>query len=112
MKRPIDTPLKTGHDHEMTRSRSKKPPAKSQRDSIRAKLGYTGGPWTLQQVREMVLAALDELAATGISHIARANLYVNPVDEKGRTVTRIGRHPLPDIDVPHPYRSAADEHGL
>jgi hypothetical protein len=30
----------------------------------------------------------------------------------GRIVTREGRQPLPDIDVPHPYRSAADENGV
>jgi hypothetical protein len=84
-----------------------------QRDSIRCRLGYVGGPWTIEQTREMILAALDDLAATGIRHIARANLYLNPVDEKGRPVTRLDRYrPLPDIDVPHPYRSAADEHGL
>lgn len=87
----------------------KKPPTK---DSVRCKLGYAGGAWTIEQMREMMIAALDELAATGIRHIARANLYLNPVDEKGRIVTRVGRHPLADIDVPHPYRSAAEEHGL
>jgi hypothetical protein len=98
----------------MSRSRSKKqPPARSRKDSIRCRLGYVGGPWTIEQTREMILAALDELAATGIRHIARANLYLNPVDEKGRPVTRLDRYrPLPDIDVPHPYRSAAEEHGL
>ena len=96
----------------MANRRSRTVKKAPQHDSIRAKLGYTGGPWTIEQMREMVIAALDELAATGISHIARANLYVNPVDEKGRIVTHIGRQPLPDIDVPHPYRSAADEHGL
>ena len=82
------------------------------RDSLRARLGYSGGPWTMVQARAMVIEALDEAAAAGISHIARANLYLNPVDEKGRIVNRVGRQPLPDIDVPHPYRSAADEHGL
>jgi len=96
----------------MTHRKSRPPKKTPQRDSIRAKLGYSGGPWTLPQMREMLLAALDELAATGVSHIARANLYVNPVDEKGKIVDRVGRRPLPDIDVPHPYRSAADEHGL
>ncbi len=30
-------------------------------------LGYVGGPWTIEQTREMILTALDELAATGIS---------------------------------------------
>lgn len=94
--------------HRKTRA-SKKPPP---RDSIRVKLGYQGGPWTIAEARAMVIDALDQAASTGITHIARANLYLNPVDEKGRIVTRIGRQPLPDIDVPHPYRSAADEHGL
>lgn len=64
------------------------------------------------EARAMVIAALDEAAATGITHIARANLYLNPVDAQGRIVTRVGREPLQDIDVPQPYRSAADEHGL
>jgi len=73
---------------------------------------YTGGPWTIVEARAMVIDALDQAAAAGISHIARANLYLNPVDAQGRIVDRVGRHPLPDIDVPHPYRSAADEHGL
>ena len=94
--------------HRKTRAPKKTPP----RDSIRAKLGYTGGPWTMVEVRAMVIDALDQLAATGITHIARANLYLNPVDAKGNIVNRVGRTPLPDIDVPHPYRSAADEHGL
>jgi hypothetical protein len=92
----------------------KKRPAKKphQRDSIRITLGYKGGPWTLADARAMIIDALDQAASTGITHIARANLYLNPVDEKGRIVTRVGREPLADIDVPHPYRSAADEHGL
>jgi hypothetical protein len=105
----IDTCFETGHIQRMTRARHKK---KLQKDSIRCKLGYAGGPWTIEQAREMVIAALDELASVGITHITRANLYLNPVDEKGRTVTRIGRYPLPEIEVPHPYRSAADEHGV
>jgi hypothetical protein len=50
--------------------------------------------------------------ATGITHIARANLYLNPVDAQGRIVNRVGSTPLPDLDIPHPYRSAAEEHGL
>ena len=91
------------------KSRARKNPS---RDSIRITLGYKGGPWTLADARAMIIDALDQAAASGITHIARANLYLNPVDEKGRIVTRVGRQPLPDIDVPHPYRSAADEHGL
>jgi hypothetical protein len=75
-------------------------------------MGYGGGPWTIEQFRDMVIEALHQTASTGITHIARANLYLNPVDEKGRVVDRIGRQPLPDLDIPHPYRSAADEFGL
>jgi len=92
-----------------SRKTQKKSPT---RDSIRAKLGYTGGPWTIEELRAMVIDALDQAAATGITHFSRANLYLNPVDAQGKIVNRVGRTPLPDIDVPHPYRSAADEHGL
>src|SRR5262245_18636994 len=100
----------TGHDHDMApRKTPKKSPPK---DSVRARLGYKGGPWTMIETRAMVIDALDQLAATGVTHIARANLYLNPVDAQGRIVNRVGRAPLPDIDVPHPYRSAAEEHGL
>ncbi len=102
----------TGHHHGMAprkRSSKKSPP----KQSVRCMLGYVGGPWTIEQTREMILEALDQLGATGIKHIARANLYLNPVDERGRPLTRLDRHhPLPEIDVPHPYRSAAEEHGL
>jgi hypothetical protein len=63
-------------------------------------------------MRETVIAALDELPSTGITNVARANLYLNPVDEKGQTVRRKGRHPLPDIVVDRPCRCAAEEHGL
>jgi len=87
---------------------NKSPP----KDSIRIKLGYSGGPWTMLEARAMMIEALDEAAAAGISHIARANVYLNPVDAQGRIVNRVGRTPLPDIDIPHPYRSAADEFGL
>ena len=108
----MDAKETTGHYQDMarrkTRSTKKEPP----RDSIRVKLGYGGGPWTIEQFRDMVIEALHQTAATGITHIARANLYINPVDEKGHIVNRVGRTPLPDLDIPHPYRSAADEHGL
>src|SRR6266851_8680827 len=97
----LDHQPATGHYHGMAHRKSpKKSPPK---DSIRAKLGYTGGPWTMVEARAMVIDALDQAAAAGITHIARANLYINPVDEKGQTVNRVGRTPLPDIDVPHPY---------
>ena len=106
----LDHLAATGHYHGMAHRRSpKKSPPK---DSIRAKLGYTGGPWTITEMRAMVIDALDQAAATGITHFARANLYLNPVDAQGKIVNRVGKIPLPDIDVPHPYRSAADEHGL
>jgi hypothetical protein len=103
-----------------TRSAKKQQPRNSKsnstgdsaRDSIRVRMGYKGGPWTLNEVRAMIIDALDQAAATGITHIARANLYLNPVDAQGRIVNRVGSTPLPDLDIPHPYRSAAEEHGL
>lgn len=60
----------------------------------------------------MIPQGLDGARAAGIRNFRRANLYLNPGDEMGRIVTREGRQPLPDIDVPHPYRSAADENGV
>ena len=108
----MDAKGTTGHDRKMarrkTRSTKKEPP----RDSIRVKLGYGGGPWTLNEARAMMMDALHQMEATGITHIARANLYLSPVDEKGKTVNRVGSTPLPDLDIPRPYRSAAEEHGL
>ena len=108
----MDAKETTGHYRDMarrtTRSAKKEPP----RDSIRIKLGYGGGPWTLNEARAMMIDALHQMEATGITHIARANLYLNPVDEKGKIVDRVGRTPLPDLDIPRPYRCAADEHGL
>ena len=97
------------HDRRMA---GRKRTAKKDRDSIRVKIGYGGGPWTIEQFRDMMIEALHQTAATGITHIARANLYYNPVDAKGNTVNRIGRALLPDFDVPAPYRSAAEEHGV
>jgi hypothetical protein len=64
------------------------------------------------EARAMVIAALDEAAATGITHIARDNLYLNPVDAQGQIVARSGHQPLPHIDVPPRNRNAADEHEL
>jgi len=91
----------------MTR-RTKEPP----KDSIRAKLGEAGTVWTIQQMRAMTIEALDEIAASGITHVRRGNLYVNPVDAKGNAVTRIGRHKLQDIAIAAPYSSAAEKYGL
>jgi hypothetical protein len=93
-------------------SKANRTPKPKPEASIRIKLGYGGGPWTIDEFRIMVLQALAETAAAGVSHISRANLYFNPVDEKGRIVDRVGRTPLPDFDVPRPRRSAAEEHGL
>ena len=41
-------------------------------------------------------------AAAGITHIARANLCLNPVDEVRQIGNRAGRYLLPEADVPHP----------
>ena len=71
----------------MTR-RTKEPP----KDSIRAKLGEPGNVWTIQQMRAMTIEALDEIAASGITHVRGGNLYVNPVDAKG--------------NADHPHRQA------
>ena len=90
------------------RNRSPKPT----RDSIRVKLGHGGGPWTLDQLRAMIIDALDQAERLGMTHISRANLYLNPVDSKGNVATVIDRQPLPDLDIKRPYRSAAEEHGL
>jgi hypothetical protein len=76
------------------------------------RLGYGGGPWSYEEMHAMFLQGLDEARAAGINNFRHANVYLNPGDEKNRIVTRVGREPLADIDIPHPYRSAADEHGV
>ena len=82
------------------------------KNSIRIPPGHSGGPWSHEELHAMILQRLDEARATGIRNFRRGNLYLNPGDEKGRIVTREGRQPLPDMDVPHPYRSTADENGV
>ena len=43
----------------------KKPPPK---DSIRIKLGYSGGPWNHEEMHAMLLHGLDEARAAGIKN--------------------------------------------
>lgn len=88
--------------------RKKEPP----KDSIRVTLGEIGRVWTADQMKAMVIEAIDEAVGLGLTRFGRANLYLKPVDEKGGPVVRIGKRKLEDIAIAHPYRTLAEEHGL
>lgn len=87
----------SGHHPVMARGlcNLKKNPVKDR--SIPARLAYGGGPWNVEQSREMIIVALTG-SRRHHAHCPRL-LYLDPVDEKGRPMMRTGRHPLPDNDV-------------
>lgn len=80
-----------------TMSKQKKPP------SIRIKLE---GEQTPADLRLMLSEAVDELEARGFKQYKNCNLYFTPVIEFD------GTENLDTINIKHPYRSAADEHGV
>lgn len=87
-----------------------KTPAK---DSIRIKLGGSGNHWSLHEFRALFLEGIAYLEAEGFTHVKGGNLYVSPTNAKGQSLTKLrGGHPLEDIVIAAPYRSAADDHGL
>ncbi len=86
--------------------RTKEPP----KDSIRARLGESGEIFTIAEMRAMVNEALCAIECMGIKFLAGGNLYINPRDQQGHRITRIGRTKLEDFTIRAPYRSAADEH--
>ena len=85
---------------------------KSYTDSFKVKLGSTTFVYTILEMRQMMMAAFDEMEADGITHVKCCNLYVPPVDAKGSPITRVKGRELEERAIPHPYRSAADEHGV
>ena len=94
------------------------PPRKSTRttkktftDSFKVKLGSSTFIYTLVELRQMMMELVDGLEADGITHVKACSLYVPPVDAKGLPVTRVRGRDLEERNIPHPYRSAADEHG-
>jgi hypothetical protein len=81
-------------------------------DSIRYKLGGSTHIFTLVEFRAMLIEAVDQLEAAGITHVKPCHLYIPPVDAKGNPITRARGQDLEDVTISAPYRSAADEHGI
>jgi len=85
---------------------------KSYTDSFRVKLGSSTFVYTVFEMRQMSMEAYDQMEAVGITHLKACLEYHHPVDEKGNPIVRLRGQPLEDVNIPGPYRSAADEHGL
>jgi hypothetical protein len=81
-------------------------------DSFKTKLGSSTFIYTTVELRQMMMEAVDAMEADGITHVKACSLYVPPVDAKGHPVTHVRGRPLEERLVNHPYRSAADEHGV
>lgn len=71
--------------------------------SIRIKLE---GKHTPADLRLMLNEAVDNLEARGIKQVKNCNLYITPLSEADRSKN------LDTITINHPYRCAADEHGV
>ena len=79
-------------------------PKESKRiQSIRIKLE---GNHELADIRLMMHEAINELEARGIGRVKNCNLYITPVCDVSKPEI------LDTIIIGHPYRSAADEHGV
>jgi hypothetical protein len=85
---------------------------KSYPDSFRTRLGEISHIYTTADLRAMVHEMVDQLEAAGVTHVKPVNLYVSPVDAKGKPIVRLRGEPLEEVTILGPYRSAAAEHGL
>jgi hypothetical protein len=81
-------------------------------DSFKFKFGETTHVYSVEVMLEMIVQGFKQLQADGITHVAACNLYIPLRDEKGGPITRILGKKLEDRHLAHPYRSAADEHGV
>ena len=68
---------------------------------------------TTRDMRAMLHEAIDHLENLGITHVRASNFSTTPAHEDGTPLTRLARNrKIQDHVIAHPYRSAADEHGL
>jgi hypothetical protein len=88
---------------------ARKSKQRTEQSGLRIKLH---GLRSTKDLRAMLHEAVDRLEALGITHVRGVNLYVTLSDKKGNPLTHIGGAAIEDIEIEHPYRSAAEEHGL
>lgn len=86
--------------------------SRSFEDSFKFKFGEKTHVYPVQVMLEMIIEGFKQMQADGITHVAACNLYIPLRDEKGGPITRILGKKLEDRHLSHPYRSAADEHGV